>query len=95
MKETGVRELKAHLSKYLREVKKGNKIIVTERGERIAQILPLKSYKKKERIYDSLSKLAKESLILLPRQWGKPQGHPQRVKVKGAQFSNAVIEARR
>ncbi|MFH1002446.1 MAG: hypothetical protein V1759_04290 [bacterium] len=45
--------------------------------------------------HNSLSKLAKKGLILLPRQWGKPQGHPQRVQVKGAPFSNAVIEDRR
>lgn len=95
MKEAGVRELKAHLSEYLREVKKGARVIVAESGEKIAQIIPVESYKKGEKIYNSLSKMAKEGLILLPRRWGEPHGHPQRVKIKGSQFSNAIIDARR
>jgi prevent-host-death family protein len=36
----GVRELKNRLSKYLREVKKGRSIVITERGKPIGQIIP-------------------------------------------------------
>jgi len=38
----GTRELKAKLSEYLRRVKAGETIIVTERGKTIAQIVPVK-----------------------------------------------------
>lgn len=43
MNETrvGTRELKNNLSKYLRRVKAGQAIIVTERGRAIGQILPI------------------------------------------------------
>lgn len=43
MKETsvGIRELKNHLSKYLRRVKKGEVIIITEHGQPVGQILPI------------------------------------------------------
>ena len=41
MKQTSVSELKASLSGYLALVKKGSRIIVTERNTPIAQILPL------------------------------------------------------
>ncbi len=36
----GVRDLKNRLSKYLREVKKGRSIVITERGKPIGQIIP-------------------------------------------------------
>ena len=38
----GTRELKNRLSEYLRKVKAGETIIVTERGKIIGQIVPLK-----------------------------------------------------
>ncbi|MDO9129739.1 MAG: type II toxin-antitoxin system prevent-host-death family antitoxin [Anaerolineales bacterium] len=38
----GTRELKSRLSEYLRRVKSGQTIIVTERGTAIGQIIPLK-----------------------------------------------------
>jgi prevent-host-death family protein len=37
----GTRELKTNLSKYLRRVKAGETIIVTERGKEIGQITPV------------------------------------------------------
>lgn len=44
MKEmkVGTRELKGRLSEYLRRVKAGQTIIVTERGKVIGQIIPVK-----------------------------------------------------
>jgi prevent-host-death family protein len=38
----GTRELKSKLSEYLRRVKTGETIIVTERGKTIGQIVPVK-----------------------------------------------------
>ena len=39
-KRTGIRELKTRLSGYIREIKKGNTIVVTERGTEVARIIP-------------------------------------------------------
>ena len=36
----GVRELKSHLSKYLRQVKAGRTILITERGLTVGRIVP-------------------------------------------------------
>jgi len=36
----GVRELKARLSKYLREVKAGRSITITERGKAVGRLVP-------------------------------------------------------
>jgi len=40
-KKVGVRELKARLSGYLREVKKGNTVVITERGRDVGRIIPV------------------------------------------------------
>jgi prevent-host-death family protein len=39
--KVGTRELKAKLSEYMQRVKKGETIIVTERGKSIGQIVPM------------------------------------------------------
>jgi prevent-host-death family protein len=39
--EVGIRELKARLSAYLRQVKAGGTVIITDRGEPIGRIVPL------------------------------------------------------
>lgn len=36
----GIRELRAHLSAYLRRVKAGETVIITERGKRVGRIIP-------------------------------------------------------
>lgn len=38
MKAVGVRELKARLSEYLRMVKQGERVLITDRGEVIAEL---------------------------------------------------------
>jgi prevent-host-death family protein len=39
--QVGIRELKARLSTYLRQVKGGRTVIITERGEPVARIVPM------------------------------------------------------
>ena len=38
----GIRELKAHLSRYLRQVKAGATLVITERGKPIGRLLPIR-----------------------------------------------------
>lgn len=40
MKAVGIRELKARLSQYLRDVRRGETILVTDRGEVVAELRP-------------------------------------------------------
>jgi prevent-host-death family protein len=40
MKSVGVRELKNRLSEYLREVRSGEAVLVTDRGDVVAEIVP-------------------------------------------------------
>jgi prevent-host-death family protein len=40
MDAVGVRELKAHLSQYLKKVRDGDTLLVTDRGKPVATIMP-------------------------------------------------------
>ena len=40
MKSVGLRELKNNLSEYVRDVRSGESVLVTDRGEVVAEILP-------------------------------------------------------
>ena len=41
MTETGIRDLKAHLSSYLREVEEGRTVVITKHGKPIGRIVPV------------------------------------------------------
>ena len=41
MTETGIRELKAHLSSYLRQVEEGHTVVITRHGKPIGRIVPV------------------------------------------------------
>jgi len=40
MKSVGLRELKNNLSEYVRDVRSGESVLVTDRGEVVAELLP-------------------------------------------------------
>ena len=42
MKTVGIRELKRNLSQYLRSVKDGKKVVITDRKKEIAVIVPFR-----------------------------------------------------
>ncbi len=89
MIQAGIKDLKNRLSDYLREVKKGQKIMITERKKAIATIVPV------DRIDEDskLLSLVKEGFA----KWrgGKPTGSPHPVKLKGKPISEIILEDRR
>lgn len=50
MVEVGVRELRNNLSRYLDRVRKGEEVVVTDRGRAVARVLPVGA----ERVLDRL-----------------------------------------
>lgn len=50
MTEAGIRELRAHLSKYLERVRHGEEVIVTDRGTAVARVMAIEQ----PRPYDRL-----------------------------------------
>jgi prevent-host-death family protein len=41
MTQTGIRDLKAHLSRYLRQVETGKTVVITRHGKPIGRIVPV------------------------------------------------------
>jgi prevent-host-death family protein len=85
----GVRELKNKLSQYLRHVKKGKSITITDRGQSVAILLPAKNHPD--------SQIARELMSKGIGSWkgGKPKGASRPVAVKGKSVSRIVLEERR
>lgn len=89
MEKIGIRELKENLSRYMKKVKTGEKIIVTDRKKEIAIIMPLGKKDKEEKVYQ----LIQQGMA----SWSgeKPAGMPRRVVAYGKSVSDAVVEDRR
>lgn len=86
MESVSVKELKAHLSEYLKRAGRGEQIVVTQRGREVAELGPLTETRR------ALKSLQAQGKI----QWsgGKPAG-VQGIAVRGRPISETVIEDRR
>lgn len=89
MESIGIRELKENLSRYMKRVRTGEKIIVTDRKKEIAVIMPLEKKDKEEKIYQLIQRK------IAFWNGGKPRGALSRITSKGKSVSDAVIEDRR
>ena len=89
----GVKELKNCLTQYLRLTKQGEEVIVTERGNPIALIQPIKSAEKAVSLEAKLARLAAQGLVALPTR--KPLKRVRLVRVSGKPISNVIVEDRR
>src|SRR6266498_3735775 len=79
MVTAGVAELKARLSEYLKCVKAGEEIIITERGKAIARVVPFTRSGPTPAEYDEMIKAgiirpAKQPGGLPPDFWDRPRG---------------------
>ena len=89
METVGIRELKAHLSRYLKRVRSGVRLAVTERGRTIATIAPVESPAN----VDWAHQLVAEGYA----QWngGKPTGAARPPKLSRKTAASVVLEDRR
>jgi prevent-host-death family protein len=89
METVGVRQLKENLSRYLKRVKSGESIVVTDRKREIAVIVPSGRSTDEEK----LLQLIQRGVAL----WsgGKPKGMRSRIVSSGKKVSGAVLEDRR
>ena len=89
METVGIRDLKRNLSKYLRSVKTGKKILITDRKKEIAVIVPFRKFDDQGKILQ----LVREGVA----DWSgeKPRGMSARIRSKGKSVSEAVVEDRR
>lgn len=85
-KTVGARELKARLGTYLRTVRSGETLVVTDRGEPVAELRPLKEPldRKLERLR-ATGRIGGGSGIMPPFE---------PIRIEGASVSSAVLEDR-
>jgi prevent-host-death family protein len=85
MVAVGLKELKTHLSAYVAKAKSGEHVIITERGEQVAELVPLSPERQ------AMLQLVAEGTAV----WngGKPQSFPN-IHVKGKPISETVLDDR-
>lgn len=89
MNSVGIRELRAHLSRHLKRVRSGARLVITERGRAIASIQPI----------ETRSELGWAYAFVAEGQayWsgGKPQGSKRPAAIKeGGTVADAVLKFR-
>ncbi len=89
MQTVGIKELKDRLSYYLRRVKRGEQIIVTEHNKAIASLVPLGSREESR----ELLALVEEGLATW--KGGKPTGARKPLRLGGRPVAEIVQEDRR
>jgi prevent-host-death family protein len=89
METVGIRELKTHLSRHLKRVRSGTRLLVTERGRLIATINPVEAPVD----VDWAHQFVAEGRA----HWrgGKPTGAKRPAKIIGRTASSIVLEDRR
>jgi prevent-host-death family protein len=86
----GARDLKNRLGSYLRAVREGKTVIVTDRGRPVAELRALREADTESDLV--LRRLAAEGRLTLPTIDHLPPRVP--LRIEGARLSDAVIEDR-
>lgn len=89
MIQAGVRNLKDHLSEYIRQVRRGERVVITDRGRPVAALVGLEQ--------EEASEVAWALVHQGLGEWGggKPQGLVNPPHVPGRRAEEIVIEDRR
>jgi prevent-host-death family protein len=89
MERVGIRELKTHLSRHLKRVRAGARLLVTDRGRSIATIIPAAP--------PADVGWAHQLVAEGHAHWGggKPTGAKRPAKIAGRTASSIVLEDRR
>ena len=90
MTSVGARELKNRLGRYLRQVRAGETILVTERGRPVAELRPLPPSALD--LDTRLQELAAQGLLRLPTR--PPSPRIRKVTVPGPPLSQTILEDR-
>jgi len=89
METIGIRILKENLSRYMKQVKSGETIIVTDRKKEIAVIMPFEKATKEKKIIQLIQR------GMASWSGSKPVGMKSRIASRCKSVSRAVIEDRR
>ena len=85
----GIRELKTRLSEYLRQVKAGRTIVITERGKTVGRIVPAEAS-----LEEKLEAMRRAGLIRWSGKKLKPMKPVAKTK-EGHSVADLIVEDRR
>jgi prevent-host-death family protein len=93
MRKVGSREFKNRMGRYLAAVRKGQTLLVTDRGKPVAKISPPDEDKEQElTVMDVLERLEAEGKIRLGR---RPLSKFRAIPSRGKSASQMILEDRR
>ncbi len=93
MQRVGSREFKNRLGRYLRAVRQGQTLLITDRGEPVAKVCPPEQENDSQATFaDVLKKLEAEGKIRLPK---RPLRKFRAVPSRAKPASQMIIEDRR
>ena len=85
----GARELKVRLGTYLRRVRRGQRLVVTDRGQPVAELRPIGG---KVGIDSALAELEARGVVVRPSRKKLTAFRP--IESRGGDLSAAVVEDR-
>lgn len=90
--ETGVRELKDNLSRYIRRIEAGERVVVTAHGRAVAELIPPAT--SRPAVAGQFARLIASGVITPPIEGGDPlEGCPEIRLPRGA--ASALIDSDR
>lgn len=93
MQKVGSREFKNRMGQYLKAVRRGESLVITDRGEPVAKVVPPDQDKSEQpTLRKRLEELDAQGLIRLAK---RPLGKFRAVPSRGKSASEMIIEDRR
>ncbi len=90
MIKKGVKEVRDHFTRYLKRVKQGEEIVVTERGKPVALLTPIPEV---TGFREKLELAARKGLIRLPQKEGNIPVH-KKIRLQGKSLTEILLEER-
>ncbi|HHT9112922.1 MAG: type II toxin-antitoxin system prevent-host-death family antitoxin [Planctomycetes bacterium] len=90
MVKKGIKEIRDNFTQYLKMVKRGEEIVVTERGKPVALLKPIPGG---EGVLEKLESAAMKGLVRLPQKEGNIPAH-KKIKLTGKPLTEVILEDR-
>jgi antitoxin (DNA-binding transcriptional repressor) of toxin-antitoxin stability system len=94
MKTVGIRELKNGLSRYVREVREGEEILVTDRGQVVAELRPPTPPEARRLTHPGIAALARRG-VLTPGSPSSPALYPRLAPLMSPESLAELLDAER
>lgn len=95
MREVGIRELKNRLSEYVRLVREGEVVMVTDRGQVVAELRPPGPGEELAKRYPRLVEMVRQGKARLPEKARRPGLYPRLASVTPPGTAQRLLDEER